>query len=617
MATNNCIVVLSLFLTVLVQLVNVPFLGDIHAMGKIYVFLFSFLFILLFSVAQKKCQLTFAYASWPLVVGWGLFAVFSFNADHSYAVWQFLGVLGVLICWSYWTSSLMHYAPRFFNYFCESLIVVGVISSLLGLYEYFYFLWAGSTSEMLLPFLLPPKYSIRVGGIYGQPNLYALLMIVTLLAIFYLYIHNPVDYCGKLFKWCRFLLPILISLNFFLTLSRAGILAFILCLLVLIWLTSTRRYLSDNPLGKKEFFSLLMCVVFSFCVAKLLAFVTGSGHVSRPLGADIGQNVSSRFVYMTSALLMFLDHPFQGIGLGNFKYLLSGYEINAHDLLGFVEYEAMTPTNWAHNEILQLLCEGGILIGVCIFLLVAGYFKLFIKTLIPRKISCTPEFLYSHLLILPFLVQSMFSWPLRHFPLLIIFFALLGIIYAQYPLRCINLNSKWRALFIGIGIFGLVVTGVGLKHELKLGHYRVFLSDKGIPLKDKFSDFEALTRSSYSEFRVLNSVLWKFVGQLNSSEDHISADRLLPYSLRLIEIQGTSSQWYNLALIYLRLQDRNAAKSAVTRAVEINPVNDAAWDLMHFINVLAAAEHTGRSVESYYSGQSEKDILRLLGSLHD
>ena len=73
---------------------------------------------------------------------------------------------------------------------------------------------------------------------------------------------------------------------------------------------------------------------------------------------------------------MFFDHPLWGIGLDNFQFYLPAYMPQAYSSLGVVLYEAMANTKWSHNEILQLLSEGGI---IALFLVVVFFYKSFKK----------------------------------------------------------------------------------------------------------------------------------------------------------------------------------------------------------------------------------------------
>ena len=52
------------------------------------------------------------------------------------------------------------------------------------------------------------------------------------------------------------------------------------------------------------------------------------------------------FVFWTWSILIFRDHPWLGVGLDRFKFFLPSHTLAAHDLLGFVPYEAMGFANW-------------------------------------------------------------------------------------------------------------------------------------------------------------------------------------------------------------------------------------------------------------------------------
>ena len=297
----------------------------------------------------------------------------------------FLPFLGLSLL----TSAVGARDPRLLLRLARALVVSGVVAALLGLYEYARFLLLGPTRRMVIPYLLPPDDSPRVGGMYGQPNLFALFLVLVLIGFFLVYLHDRRPSLNRS-SWLRFLPFSLVSTVFFLTGSRSGQLALGVVLPLLFWLVTSRRYLCDRPDQRREFFLLLGCLVLGLGMGKalpgLIAFFSHALSPADPRGrrrwlsmvpcARAGDG-SGRILLWATSLLLFLHHPWLGIGPDNFKLLLANFQVRAHDLLGFVTFEDFGYGYWSHNEILQLMAElgvGGLVVALALaFYLVARF----------------------------------------------------------------------------------------------------------------------------------------------------------------------------------------------------------------------------------------------------
>lgn len=498
----------------------------------------------------------------------------------------------VLVFFLSWVSGI-NCIEKYSVIFLKSYLVFILVIALLGLYEYFKFVLSGVSSGMLIPYLLPHDHSLRVGGIYGQPNFFALVLVTGLLAYSYHYVHVQ-DFKLPRFKLLSYLPLLVVSVVFFLTDSRAGQLSLLVMCLFLGWLLMSRRYPAKDQGIKKDYFLLALIVAIGAFLAVLLNQYYAAQDV-RTL-AESSISIDTRFMYWAAAVLMFLDHPWLGVGFDRFQYYLPQYMNSAHDLLGFVEYESMRDTSWAHNELLQLLCENGAFVFVICLLLVVLLLWQFWRFARGYR-EWTPFKLYSHLMVFPFVLHSMFSWPMRHPATLILFVTFLGILLAQYSVKSFVVTG--RALF-GLKLvagLSLALLGYICVLEVRMEDLRGDIARK--EYRVSMPKFEALTKSAYAESPLLEKLTPRYV--LNSvKEDDTTLSRwVLPYAKRLVELRGTHWQWYNLGILEHHVGNEKGAKAAIAHAIDLFPVEQTYWAYQHYMNMLDAAKETGRPFEEF------------------
>lgn len=504
--------------------------------------------------------------------------------------------------------------------FLRSFSIFVLTVSLFGLYEYFSFIVNGKSLQPLIPYLLPPDLTYRVVGIYGQPNFTALLMLLGLLVCFYLYLHDRTFESRRLSR-LRYLPFVVIALVFFLTGSRAGLLAFFLTVFPLAWLVVRCRYLTGDLIRRRQFIFLCGMIFVAYLISVGLDNRTlfcpdsfssahnlnGLTNARRGLGAA-GMPTESRFVLWTSAILMFKDHPWLGIGLENFKLLLPQYLNQAHDLLGFVEYEAMVYTNWAHNEFLQLSCEGGVLVLLALLAaLVCLFYPLLMFAMGRREWSSLK--LYSHLFLVPFVIHSSFSWPLRHCALLIFFSSFVVLLLSVYEGKLIHVTLLWRHAVRFFALCGLIATLFIVSQELRMGSLAKVI--KTNQSQTSFAEFEQLVSRPYSEYSLLLRVVPRYINTVLVNQNADLGRKVLPYARRITEIQGVHWQWFQLAQLYLFLDRRDDAMAAITKAIDLKPPEEIYWNFQHYLNMLKASEQTGRPVDDFLPlgpGQTPEDL---------
>ena len=430
---------MAAFIAFFLQFVTVPIFGDLDKTGKEFFFVFFVLVAFLIFISTNRSLSVSSYL-WPILFFWVMLTLSALQAKNSYGSFLFLAAISVGLLYLLLVINQTSRDPRFPLKVVDFLMLYGVVAAVLGLYEYFHFLWLGPTNGMLIPFLLPPDLYYRVYGPYGQPNLFALSLTLSLLGFFFRYIHTIEVINNRFPPFLKYVPFSLVALIFFMTGSRAGLLSIFLVVCFMFWLVSSGRYLAGDRQGRAVFVRLCVCLAGAFALYRLAPLLVNNSHMVNPSLGAVTIGSDGRFVFWTSSILIFRDHPLLGVGLDRFKFFLPSHTLEAHDLLGFVPYEAMGFSNWSHNELLQVLCEGGIFAFLTLIGLVASFLVGLGRNFFVRLQKDRPLFLYSHLFILPFLIQAMFSWPLRHPALLALFFTFLGIcslniLYGRLPSR--------------------------------------------------------------------------------------------------------------------------------------------------------------------------------------
>lgn len=587
---------LFLSLVLLAQFVMIPFFMDLDKASKA---LFVAIVCLVYLLTKNRIEIDLKVA-----VTFALFILpFLFTVDtlNSFALLLFLFALFLLL------GFVQNFSEDGFVFYLKVYSVFSVILSILGIYEYNSAVLLGNSNEMLIPYVLPPVRSLRVAGIYGQPNLFSLALVVGLFSLFYLYIHENEKTEG-VFLYLRFLPIFLVGLAFSLTDSRSGLVAFLIPYFTMAWLFVKKRYLPDDSAQRKKFMLASFSVAMAFFVFYLLGQLDAGGEVRS--FTDSGLSVDARFVFWLAAFFIFYDNSLLGCGLNSYKDLLPEYVNKAHDFLGFVGYEAMGYTKWAHNELLQLAAEGGSLVLVILIVLLALFVWSFIRKFFSGE-SFSGRQLYLYLFLMPFLIQSMFSWTLRHPALLILFVTFLAFFLGQFRGNFIVLSGRALWLPKAIATLGLLlVVWIGYQ-QVQLGDFVRHFRDQEV--EDSFVEFKRLNVNSYVEMPLLLNATPFYVYEAMRSKDIAFAESILPYVKRLVDLQGAHWQWYNLSVVYQLLGRKDEASVAVENAIERWPVEGRYWAFQHYLNMLDASERSGRPLDEFLPIPPGGDVGSLDG----
>lgn len=162
-----------------------------------------------------------------------------------------------------------------------------------------------------------------------------------------------------------------ISLAFFATSSRGGILTWVLLMPILLW----AGY--KNFKTSKVVIIVLITVFFAYLSSSLFL---NSTIVDRNFSVAQDASIFARLYIWKSTLLMALDYPILGTGWGTFGYFYPAYRLPT---------EKTTAGFFAHNDYLQFAAEGGMLASL-ILVTIFGYLLLKLRVLL--KVSSQTSF---------------------------------------------------------------------------------------------------------------------------------------------------------------------------------------------------------------------------------
>ena len=472
------------------------------------------------------------------------------------------------------------------------LQILGVIMAALCLYQYLDWVLAGTKTTTLIPYLLPPGNQ-RVNGVYGQPNLTALFLVLSMISFLRAYSthKNPLNGWRGPFLGVGFLFVVS---AFFLTGSRSGLVAFFVVIFILVcWQIRGRL-----QFPRRSLITIFLLIVLGFLFSKLpLSPEITSVGFSRPeLSTD------ARFIYWVSSVLIWLRSPFVGVGLDHFKLFLPSYAPQAHDILGFVNFDAMGYTNWAHNEYLQTLAEA----GIAGFVFLLAFVIMLLRNSLSLKSSngANDSLYFLFLLILSFLIQGMFSWTFRHPALLFVFFLIAGIVLSKSPGVCFKARFSGRVLVTLSLLATFPVIGYISCQQYRFVQLKLMAKEHGCASASILSAMN----DPYLGFDMMREVLPICVSDAAFFKNRPLVEDFKPYFVKISDLQGTYSQWYNLGLVYRSLGDYPRAEAALKKAVERQPVFELGWSVLHALHAEEASRKTGRPLADFLPSEKTHSV---------
>lgn len=472
----------------------------------------------------------------------------------------------------------------------------------------------GISEMVILKYSLYIRKSNQLSGIVNQSNLNAALLNCGLMLTLYYYFRTE----GRRNK-------ILMAFAYFsftyisiLTQSRAGTVAY--TVIILIFLIKYHQQLSNNSRR----------ALVSFIIFYLILLFLNDG--STPLTKHIysltessTMSADSRINIWFSQILMFLDNPIFGVGLDSFKYLNNPYQSKSLELLHLPLNNILNFT-LGHNELLQILSEGGVIVFIPLLYLIFQFFKR-----IRYKIRCDNFFMFAPIFII--FIQAMFSWQLRYPLIYVLFFSLIGI-----SLDTIGNESSCDlsrgylllrkvvsfVILIGYIIFIFSFSKAIFSEVLAIREYK-----KANIIVDKVNILDSISENPYLYwFANANITHLIFKDLYNKCSIPINKEDFFKFSsscswasstelfkiahkklLDLTELHKIWMLYSQLGYLEILRDDIGKAKYYAGIAIELKPDDTFAWQVLHYANVLLAAEKTGKSPDNFLP--SEADIIEF------
>lgn len=583
-----------------------PVIYDPNAAAKGYLFFFfSFLGLLGLILAQRRLHLD--PVVFPLVALVGVLFISSFSSRSPADGLIFVAAIVTAVACFLVNRQIVQNDKGAIIGLMAGVALIALLFASLGVGQFIARIVLAPTTGMYIPYILPKIPNFRVSGPFGQANFHALLMVVGLCAHGYIYLSANKVQVSRLVAWLFSLPVFLLSLNLFLTQSRAGKLSLVAVALgLMLWLRFWHRQGRRFPCTWRPLVTFGLLLVGAFLLVHILLSSSSPGllHASR------SSSIDNRINNWTAALLMAADHPLLGVGPDNYMNHLHPYQVQARNLLQF-EYEDLLYTRWAHNEFLQLLAEGGILglAAVLWFGVLVG--RRLIRGLMSDDLPF--ERIFLSLALLPFLVHSLLEWPLRFAPLAALFFTLLAFSLDVNSCRwTLSLESRWRRGALICGILFFVSSGCWLFYsDWQVGILKERISDRS-QLEANFKRFEKLAENPFTAREVLTRGVLPFVSFAMAEDDFRMSQQLIPYVQKGISLDGAHWQWYNLARLFLVAKDEAGARAAIRTCLDLNPIFEPGWGFLHYLNVLNVSKVTGKPVSELLPKRlTEQELLDI------
>ena len=478
----------------------------------------------------------------------------------------------------------------------------------------------------IIPFSFYINEVNSIGGILYQSELNALFLNSTAFISLYYLFNSHNSFSKKSLFITVYLTAIVLAIY---TATRASMVA--MCIAIILFFTAATFKKFDRPFRNK----LVVIFLIYLSILLITKFLPLSFHnplAKFALNTTEDYSILSRLNIWFTQVLMFLDHPFFGVGLDNFKYLNAPYQVESVKILK-LPFEAIGNFTFGHNEFLQLLCEGGI------FLILP---LLFISYKVVKKaiISVNEKNIFLYLVIVIFVIQSCFSWPLRHPALMLYFVIIIACITSQYKTTNSGIikdafSFKWICdffiiLFIVLYTFFFISYGKALSLELyyktkaqhekkffnallyldKLSHNKylyfganhTFVEQAYLYIsKDVFDGVIPLTKELYKKLDQKKLFHYDKIALVNITEEK---------SRKLYKLREYWYYYYISSVCEILKGNYQNAYEEAKRAEELNPNDDRVYALMHFANVLKAAKI--KNIDVLALLPSEREVEKLV-----
>jgi O-antigen ligase len=364
------------------------------------------------------------------------------------------GINMVVACW-FWAASMMSIGVATFinrdnvvqqqlvTVVCSAIFVSAFIQAVYGLLQY-----TGLAANLGGLVLYIDNQATNVFGNIGQKNDYVDFITMGVFALSYLYFIRKI----KLFTYVIYELFFIIIIS--MTTSRTSFVYFIFALIVtLLFIISKGKHATNKADNRRIlmmvgglFLGLLLTeAVFPIIMKVFFARTDATSGLYRFQEASVGQSTYRRFYEWYKCIVIFLNHPWFGIGW--YQYPREAIELMLKDSrFWYIPANSALYTH-SHNSVANIMAETGI-IGTFIII---GYGIIYTIYNMLKNFN-NYETLFIVFIVLTLIGQSLFQYPLWYGYFFMYFMFLLSINKGTISFN----NSKFFSGMFAVIFFGFV-----------------------------------------------------------------------------------------------------------------------------------------------------------------
>ncbi|MEW6557669.1 MAG: O-antigen ligase family protein [Elusimicrobiota bacterium] len=419
-------------------------------------------------------------------------------------------------------------------------LIGGFLSAIYGIITHYGGFWIIATPQV-----------DRIFSTFGNPIFFAVFLVATIpLAIFKLIEEKEIAY-----KVIWFFMSISFVVALFFTKSRAGWIAFVVSILVYIFLSL------DSKVKKLLLVSVLLIFAIVFVLKTRNVWVRQQGHL----------------LIWRDSLRMLFNKPLLGVGLGAFHISFPKY---ASEQLKRIWPQHQNIVNDAHSEFVQILAELG-LVGFGLFLWLIFSFLYSIKQFYKQPHIKEEILLFTALFssAIAILVQNLFSVDMRFTISSFYIFSVFGLIASYSSIKTKELKLDFLSKSVVI-IFFLVVIGF-FESRMVIKQYRSwkivfeskdFLDKRIINAEEQKNIIHKMLATNPADARLYFKLGYLWANEIKTNRE--SAKLAIENFTKAAQLDPAvehGGAFNNLGNIYFTLGDRTKAKENYIKAISINP----------------------------------------------
>ena len=272
-------------------------------------------------------------------------------------------------------------------------------------------------------------------------------------------------------------------------------------------------------------------------------------------------SISERLIWWKTAYLMFKEHIWLGCGLGNYSVLFKAFRP-----------ELVLNTLFAHNIIMQLLAEIGILGIFSFIVLIISFYIELIKKILDEK--NTYFYIYIAISVTSFLIINLFDYSFFAPANMLVFFIVFSSVFFTENSK----EQKWKnkiyvfaPLYVFMVIFFIrpIIADTYYKKGIDLyvaGHYKIAIEEFEKAIKFDKNNPEYYAQVSRTYFALYD--------KMRNEAGQIYADKSIEYNKKAIDLYKYGAQLKSsLASVYWNNGRKEEALEAIQEAIKYDKYN--------------------------------------------